>query len=116
MIITIISVIVTGITSVAVAIINSRVMHYKTEAKAELERAIVQEKLDKMEKRLDDLSETDSCCATLQQDVIAIKKEQSLTFKALIACLDGLQQLGCNSTVTATHNELQDWLNAQAHE
>lgn len=49
-------------------------------------------------------------------DIDSIKKEQKLFFKALKACLDGLEQLGCNHTVTETKNELDEWLNDQAHD
>lgn len=52
----------------------------------------------------------------LLEDIENIKKEQKMTFKALNACLDGLEQLGCNHTVTQTKKELEDWLIAQAHD
>lgn len=49
-------------------------------------------------------------------DISSIKKEQQLFFKALKACLDGLEQLGCNHTVSETKKDLDEWLNAQAHD
>lgn len=52
----------------------------------------------------------------LLEDIDNIKKEQKMTFKALSACLDGLEQLGCNHTVTETKKELEDWLISQAHD
>ena len=76
----------------------------------------LQKDQSEMRKRLDELSETDSCCATLQKDVVNIKKEQRLTITALKACLDGLTQLGCNHTVPSARAELDGWLNEQAHE
>lgn len=50
------------------------------------------------------------------EDIARIKKEQCLTFEGLKACLEGLEQLGCNHAVTSTKNKLEDWLNEQAHE
>lgn len=50
------------------------------------------------------------------EDIDNIKKEQKMCFKALNACLDGLEQLGCNHTVTSTKKELEEWLITQAHD
>lgn len=43
------------------------------------------------------------------------KEERQLVCYALLACLDGLQQLGCNSSVSEAHNMLEKHLNKKAH-
>ena len=48
-------------------------------------------------------------------DIKAIKKEQALSVYALRACLDGLQQLGANHTVTDARDKLDKHINQQAH-
>lgn len=50
------------------------------------------------------------------EDIGAIKKEQRLATEALLACLDGLQQLGANHTVPAARDKLQNYLNEKAHQ
>lgn len=49
-------------------------------------------------------------------EIARIKAEDRILCKGLAACLDGLEQLGANSVVTKTKNELNDHLNTQAHE
>ena len=44
-----------------------------------------------------------------------IKKENSLICKGLFACLDGLEQLGCNHTVPLAKKELDDYIKDIAH-
>ena len=50
------------------------------------------------------------------EEIAKIKEEDRILCKGLAACLDGLEQLGANSVVTKTKNELNDHLNTQAHE
>ena len=52
-----------------------------------------------------------------QQDVEikAIQEEQCLLTYGILACLDGLQQLGCNHTVPATRDKIEKHLNQRAH-
>ena len=50
------------------------------------------------------------------EDIASIKKEQGLATIALLACLDGLQQLGANHTVPEAKQKLQNYLNEQAHQ
>jgi predicted histidine transporter YuiF (NhaC family) len=50
------------------------------------------------------------------EDVQHIKKENMLICYALSACLDGLQQLGCNHTVPDAKAKLDKHLNQSAHE
>ena len=51
-----------------------------------------------------------------EEDVRRIKEENCLICYALSACLDGLQQLGCNHTVPDAKQKLDTYLNQQAHE
>ena len=52
-----------------------------------------------------------------QTDVIKkMKKEQSIMCEAMLACLDGLKQQGCNGAVTEAYNKLNSHINEQAHE
>ena len=52
-----------------------------------------------------------------QQDVqIAnLKEEQRVLCKGISACLDGLEQLGCNHSVPVAKKELEEHLNSAAH-
>lgn len=49
------------------------------------------------------------------EEIENIKKENSLICRGLFACLDGLEQLGCNHTVPTTKKELEDYINDMAH-
>ena len=49
------------------------------------------------------------------KDIIKMKEENTLICFALSACLDGLQQLGANHTVTTAKDKLDKHLNQQAH-
>lgn len=44
-----------------------------------------------------------------------IKAEQQVICYALLACLDGLKQLGANGNVTKAHDALDKHLNQNAH-
>lgn len=52
-----------------------------------------------------------------QQDVEikAIQEEQCLLTYGILACLDGLEQLGCNHTVPETRNKIEKHINKRAH-
>ena len=52
---------------------------------------------------------------THNDDMKQIKEENTLICYALLACLDGLEQLGCNHTVTLAKNKLEKHLNCRAH-
>ena len=54
--------------------------------------------------------------AAHNKDVKAIKEEQCVMCKALLACLSGLKQLGANGDVTKVYSELEEHINKQAHE
>lgn len=51
----------------------------------------------------------------LEKEIKQIKEEDTLICYALSACLDGLQQLGCNHTVPDAKDKLDKYLNQQAH-
>lgn len=44
-----------------------------------------------------------------------IKEEQRVLCKGISACLDGLEQLGCNHSVPVAKQELEEHLNSAAH-
>lgn len=48
-------------------------------------------------------------------DIKELKDEQCLMSYAMLACLDGLKQLGANGNVTDAHNKLEKHLNQKAH-
>lgn len=48
-------------------------------------------------------------------EIKALKAEQQVMCYALLACLDGLKQLGANGNVTKAHDELEKHLNTKAH-
>ena len=48
-------------------------------------------------------------------DVQGIKDELCVLSYAMLATLDGLQQLHCNGNVTRAHDRLEKHLNQQAH-
>lgn len=53
-----------------------------------------------------------------QQDIEikAVKEEQCLLTYGILACLDGLEQLGCNHTVPETRSKIEKHLNKRAHD
>lgn len=65
---------------------------------------------NEMRKELDELRQKQN------NDIKHIKTENTLVFYALSACLDGLEQLGCNHTVPAAKDKIDKYLNQQAHE
>lgn len=50
------------------------------------------------------------------EDIREMKEEQCVMNYALLACLDGLKQLGANGNVTKAHNELEKHINKKAHD
>lgn len=48
-------------------------------------------------------------------DIKGLKRENALICYALLACLDGLEQLGANHTVPIAKEKLNEHLNEQAH-
>ena len=50
------------------------------------------------------------------QDIKAIKREQTLVIYSMRACLDGLEQLEANHKVTEAKDKLDKYINQQAHD
>ena len=51
-----------------------------------------------------------------QEDAIkAIKEEQAVLTRGVLACLKGLKEQGCNGPVTDAINDIETHLNKQAH-
>lgn len=50
------------------------------------------------------------------RDIERIKKEQYIMIQALVACLEGLRQQGCDGAVTKALSDLRNHLNEQAHD
>lgn len=48
-------------------------------------------------------------------DIQRLKEENCLIVFGLSACLDGLQQLGCNHTVTTAKDKIDKYINQMAH-
>lgn len=48
-------------------------------------------------------------------EITAIKQEQKIMCKGILACLRGLQEQGCDGAVTSTIYELEEHLNEGAH-
>lgn len=57
----------------------------------------------------------DEKTAALDKKIVDIRAENALVCYALSACLDGLQQLGANHTVTNAKDKLDKYLNTTAH-
>ena len=49
-------------------------------------------------------------------DIKRMKDEQCLLTYGILACLDRLQQLGCNHTVPVTREKIEKYLNKAAHD
>ena len=50
------------------------------------------------------------------QELAAIRHEQTLICYGVLACLKGLKEQGCNGPVTAALDKLEKHLNQAAHE
>jgi hypothetical protein len=51
-----------------------------------------------------------------EEDIKHIKDEQTLLVEGILACLQGLQEKGCNGPVTKAIEKYTQYLNAKAHE
>lgn len=49
------------------------------------------------------------------EDIKAIKEEQTLLTYGVLACLKGLKEQGCDGPVTAAINQIEKHINKQAH-
>lgn len=50
------------------------------------------------------------------EELRAIRREQTLICYGLLACLQGLKEQGCNGPVTEAMNRMEDHLNQAAHD
>lgn len=50
------------------------------------------------------------------EELKAIRKEQTLICYGLLACLKGLKEQGCNGPVTEAMNRMEEHLNQAAHD
>lgn len=50
-----------------------------------------------------------------EEDIAAIKEEQTLLVYGVLACLKGLSEQGCNGPVTEAINKYEKYLNQKAH-
>ena len=75
---TIAGIVVTGVFSTVTAIINSNARQARTEQAFKDAQEQMQKNLDSLNKRMGELSETDSCCTLLQSDVAEIKENIQL--------------------------------------
>lgn len=48
-------------------------------------------------------------------DIRAIKEEQTLLTYGVLACLKGLKEQGCDGPVTTAINQIEKYINKQAH-
>ncbi len=48
-------------------------------------------------------------------DIKAIKEEQSILTQGVLACLKGLKEKGCNGPVTDAIAQIENYINKQAH-
>lgn len=49
------------------------------------------------------------------EDISALKEEQTLLVEGVLACLQGLQERGCNGPVTEAIEKYKKYLNQKAH-
>lgn len=59
--------------------------------------------------------EIEALRAKHEEDMAESKEERQMMCFSLAACLDGLEQLGCNHTVTEAKTRMNEYLNKQAH-
>lgn len=51
-----------------------------------------------------------------KEDIKEIREEQRVICTGVLACLDGLEQLGCNHSVPRAKEQLEEHLNKIAHQ
>ncbi len=49
------------------------------------------------------------------KDIKSIKEEQSILTKGVLACLKGLKEQGCTGPVTEAIEDIEEYVNKQAH-
>ena len=82
--ITILGMVITGVFSTVAAIINSNARQARTEQKFLDAQETMQKNLDSLNKRMNELSETDSCCSQLKGDVEEIKETVTMLAQEVV--------------------------------
>ena len=49
------------------------------------------------------------------RDIESIKEEQTVLVHGVLACLKGLKEQGCNGPVTEAIEQIEEYINRQAH-
>ena len=73
----------------------------------------VKERLDRDYRRINDVEKE---LARHRKDQDKDREEMEIIMRGVLAALQGLQQQGCNGTVTETVEEINTYLNKKAHE
>lgn len=68
--------------------------------------------LDRQKQQDEDIKELK---AKHNDDIAAIKREQTILVHGILACLKGLKEQGCNGPVTEEIKNIEDYLNENAH-
>lgn len=50
-----------------------------------------------------------------EREIDHVKSEMGIICYGVLACLDGLKQMGCDGNVTQAKNDLEKYLNKSAH-
>lgn len=75
----------------------------------------VREIKDKINRDYERLNRIEEETRAQQQRIDDSLEERELLMKGILACLDGLEQQGCNHSVPQTKTEINDFLNRQSH-
>lgn len=94
---TVIGMIITGVFSTVVAIINSNARQARTEQKVADNQEAMQTNLDAINKRLNELSETDSCCVLLKDDVADIKETINMLAQEVVNLKESSEEFDAKS-------------------
>lgn len=73
----------------------------------------IKEKLDRDYRRINDVEKE---LARHRKDQARDREEMEIIMRGVLAALQGLQQQGCNGTVSDTVDEINSYLNKKAHE
>lgn len=106
---TVIGMVITGVFSTVVAIINSNARQARTEQKFLDSQEQMQKNLDTINDRLEELSETDSCCVRLQGDVQDIKaniENLAATLEQFKATSDDFDEKFCNAFIALASDRI----------
>lgn len=82
-------------------------------ATIETDVGAIKEKLDRDYRRINDVEKE---LARHRKDQVRDREEMEIIMRGVLAALQGLQQQGCNGTVTETVDEINSYLNKKAHE